>query len=125
MLLAVRDFSFHDAKQRFLLRQATRGRADEDDRQSEALVRITSNTRSHKGKEDFTESALNTEAIRKQRFTFAERKEYVFRQQRRKDTINKRYGFHRGNPHNILGNPSLLNRIILFQTSPNHPIFAP
>ena len=25
----------------------------------------------HKGKEDFTESALNTEVIRKQRFTFA------------------------------------------------------
>ena len=100
-------------------------KVDEDDRQSEASVRITSNTRSHKGQEDFTESALNTEAIRKQRFTFAERKEYVFRRQRRKDTINKRYGFHRGNPHNILGNPSLLNRIILFQTSPNHPIFAP
>ena len=35
----------------------------------------------HKGKEDFTQSVLNTEAIRKQRFTFAERKEYVFRWQ--------------------------------------------
>ena len=28
----------------------------------------------HKGKEDFTESALNTEVIRKQRFTFASKK---------------------------------------------------
>jgi len=35
------------------------------------------------------ERLKNTETIRKQRFTFAERKEYVFRRQRRKDTINK------------------------------------
>ena len=44
------------------------------DRQSEDVVRITSNTLSPKGKEDFTESVLNTEAIRKQRFTFASSK---------------------------------------------------
>ena len=35
---------------------------------------ITSNTLCLKGKEDFTESALNTEVIRKQRFTFASSK---------------------------------------------------
>ena len=46
-------------------------KVDGYDRQSEGVVRITSNTLSPKGKEDFTESVLNTEAIRKQRFTFA------------------------------------------------------
>ena len=56
-------------------------KVDGNDRQSEGVVRITSNTLSPKGKEDFTESVLNTEAIRKQRFTFAERKGYVFRRQ--------------------------------------------
>jgi hypothetical protein len=44
------------------------------DRQSEGAVRITSNTLSPKGKEDFTEAVLNTEDIRKQRFTFASSK---------------------------------------------------
>ena len=58
-----RAFSFYDAFKRFLLRQASRARADGYDRQSEGAVRITSNTLSPKGKEDFTQSVLNTEAI--------------------------------------------------------------
>ena len=49
-------------------------KVDGYDRQSEDVVRITSNTLSPKGKEDFTESVLNTEAIRKQQFTFASSK---------------------------------------------------
>jgi len=49
-------------------------KVDGYDRQSEGVVRITSNTLSPKGKEDFTQSVLNTEAIRKQRFTFASSK---------------------------------------------------
>ena len=46
-------------------------KVDGYDRQSEGVVRITSNTLSPKEKEDFTQSVLNTEVIRKQRFTFA------------------------------------------------------
>ena len=49
-------------------------KVDGYDRQSEGAVRIPSNTLSPKGKEDFTESVPNTEAIRKQRFTFASSK---------------------------------------------------
>ncbi len=49
-------------------------KVDGNDRQSEDVVRIASNTLSPKGKEDFTQSVLNTEDIRKQRFTFASRK---------------------------------------------------
>ena len=49
-------------------------KVDGYDRQSEGVVRITSNTLSPKGKEDFTESVLNTEVIRKQRCTFASSK---------------------------------------------------
>ena len=49
-------------------------KVDGYDRQSEGVVRITSNTLSPKGKEDFTQSVLNTEDIRKQRFTFASTK---------------------------------------------------
>ena len=37
-------------------------KVDGNDRHSEGAVRITSNTLSQKGKEDFTESVLNTEA---------------------------------------------------------------
>jgi len=58
-----RDFSFYDAIKRFLLRQAIRARADGNDRQSEGVVRIASNTLSPKGKEAFTESALKSEVI--------------------------------------------------------------
>ena len=67
-------FNFYDAIKRFLLRQASIARADGNDRQSEGVVRITSNTLSPKGKEYFTESVLNTEVIRKQRCTFASSK---------------------------------------------------
>ena len=49
-------------------------KVDGYDRQSEGVVRITSNTLCLKGKEDFTESVLNTEVIRKQRCTFASSK---------------------------------------------------
>ena len=49
-------------------------KVDGYDRQSEGAVRITSNTLSPKGKEDFTEAVLNTEDIRKQQFTFASSK---------------------------------------------------
>ena len=49
-------------------------KVDGYDRQSEGAVRITSNTLSPKGKEDFTQSVLNTEVFRKQRFTFASSK---------------------------------------------------
>jgi hypothetical protein len=48
------------------------------------VVRITSNTLSPKGKEDFTQSVLNTEAIRKQRFTLYRQKEMVTTETERK-----------------------------------------
>ena len=64
MLLAVRDFSFHDATQRLMKTIGSRKLWYE-------LLKYSF----LKGKEDFTESVTNTEAIRKQRSTFAERKE--------------------------------------------------
>ena len=63
MLLAVGTFLFTMPQ-----------KVDGYDRQSEGVVRIASNTLSPKGKEDFTQSVLNTEVFRKQRFTFASSK---------------------------------------------------
>jgi len=63
LLLAVGTFLF-----------AMPQKVDGYDRQSEGVVRIASNTLSPKGKEDFTQSVLNTEVIRKQRCTFASSK---------------------------------------------------
>ena len=70
MLLAV-GLLFLRCLKRFLLRQANIARADGYDRHSEGLARIQPNTLCQKGKEDFTQSVLNTEVIRQLRFTFA------------------------------------------------------
>ena len=56
-----RDFSFYDAIKRLMVTIGSR----------KVWCGLRQILFHHKGKEDFTESALNTEVIRKQRFTFA------------------------------------------------------
>ena len=55
------DFSFYDAIKRLMVTIGSR----------KVWCGLRQILFHHKGKEDFTESALNTEVIRKQRFTFA------------------------------------------------------
>ena len=110
LLLAV-GLLFYDAFKRFLLRQASRARADGYDRHSEGAVRITSNTLSPKGKEDFMEAVLNTEDIRKQRFTFASSK-------RKTQTATEAEAQQSGIgdfPHSTLGKRSLQIGIIFLK----------
>ena len=61
LLLAVRAFSFYDAFKRLMGTIGSR----------KVWCGLRQIRFHHKGKEDFTESALNTEVIRKQRFIFA------------------------------------------------------
>ena len=64
LLLAVRDFSFHDALKRLPMTIGSR----------KVWCGLRQIHFHHKGMEDFTESVLNTEVIRKQRCTFASSK---------------------------------------------------
>ena len=106
---------------RFLLRQASRARADGYDRQSEGVVRITSNTLSPKGKGRFY-------GIRTEYRGHSETAIYLCIEKKKGNDGHSSIGTTIGSedfPHSTLGKRPPPNRNNLFETPRNRPIFAP